>query len=81
MTPEHISRSLHQFPIIGEAAKPLPDALRSAHPEIQWKQMAGMRDILVHRYDDVILEEVWKAVVDDLPGLIEAVERLLPPRE
>ena len=72
---------LHQFTIIGEAAKRLPDAFRSAHPEVPWKQMAGMRDVLVHRYDDVILEEVWKAVAEELPGLMEAVERLLPPRE
>lgn len=47
---------LHQFTIIGEATKRLRVEFRSAHPEIPWKQMAGMRDVLVHRYDDVILE-------------------------
>ncbi|MBI3684188.1 MAG: DUF86 domain-containing protein [Acidobacteria bacterium] len=72
---------LHQFTIIGEAAKRLTDAFRSSHPEFPWKDMAGMRDVLVHRYDDVSPEEVWKAVVEDLPQLIRSLEAIATSSE
>lgn len=54
------SAILHQLLIVGEAAKRLSDAFRAAHPTIPWKLMAGMRDKLIHAYDEVDLEEVWK---------------------
>jgi hypothetical protein len=45
--------------IIGETTKRLSDACRQQHPQIPWRQMAGMRDVLIHAYDRVDLEEVW----------------------
>lgn len=69
---------LHQFTILGEATKRLSEPFRSSHPEIPWKQMSGMRDVLIHRYDEVSLEEVWKAVAEDLPPLIQSLERHVP---
>ena len=55
--------------IIGEAAKYVPDEITEAHPEIPWKAMAGMRDIVVHDYDDVNVDEIWNVIQKDIPFL------------
>ena len=60
---------LHHLQIIGEAVRGLSDEIRSAHPDIPWAQIAAMRNILVHDYFGIDLEEVWTAVVRDLPQL------------
>ncbi len=69
---------LHQLAIIGEATKRLFDPFRFDHPEIPWKSMAGMRDHLVHAYDAVDLEEVWRVVTRDLPLLLDQITPLIP---
>lgn len=70
---------LRNFEVIGEAAKRLDDAYRAAHPEIPWRSLAGLRDVLIHQYEGVDLERVWAIVEGDLPGLKRAVAALLPP--
>ena len=70
---------LRNFSIIGEAAKRLDDSYRTAHPEIPWRALAGLRDILVHQYEGVDLERVWAIVERELPNLREAIAALLPP--
>ena len=70
---------LRNFEVIGEAAKRLDDAYRSAHPEIPWRALAGLRDVLIHQYEGVDLEKVWAIVEGDLPGLRKAIAALLPP--
>jgi uncharacterized protein with HEPN domain len=47
--------------IVGEATKRLSPELRLLHPGVPWRAMAGMRDVLIHAYDRVDLEEVWMA--------------------
>ncbi|MDM7911624.1 MAG: DUF86 domain-containing protein [Methanotrichaceae archaeon] len=49
-------RVIRRMEIIGEAVKYLPENLRAGHPEIMWREIAGMRDVLVHRYFEVDLE-------------------------
>lgn len=63
--------------IMGEATKRLSAALRDAHPEIPWKKMAGMRDKLIHGYDEIELDEVFNAVTVVIPPLIPKVEAIL----
>ncbi|MDX2241638.1 MAG: DUF86 domain-containing protein [Leptolyngbyaceae cyanobacterium bins.302] len=68
---------LYQLTIIGEATKRLSPELRSQHPTIPWKQMAGMRDIVTHHYDEVDPDVVWDVVQDDIPQLIALLEPLV----
>jgi uncharacterized protein with HEPN domain len=70
---------LRNFEVIGEAAKRLDDAYRAAHPEVPWRALAGLRDVLIHQYEGVDLEKVWAIVERELPGLCEAIAGLLPP--
>src|SRR5260221_14531233 len=56
--------------IIGEATKRLSKEFRDEHPEIPWKEMAGMRDKVIHRYDELDFEKIWKVVQNYIPVLI-----------
>jgi uncharacterized protein with HEPN domain len=67
---------LHQLMVLGEATKRLSDETRAAAPEIPWRLIAGMRDNLIHEYDDVDLEEVWKTAERDVPFLLGQLRRL-----
>ncbi|WP_017315732.1 HepT-like ribonuclease domain-containing protein [Mastigocladopsis repens] len=55
--------------IIGEAVKRIPDSVRSKYPDIPWKDIARMRDKLIHNYFNTDVEIIWKAVQVDLPQL------------
>lgn len=72
------SAVLHQLLIIGEAVKRISPEFRAAHPEVPWKLIAGTRDKLIHFYEGVDLEEIWKMVSSDLPKLIGLIEPLAP---
>ena len=73
------SAILHQLLVVGEAVKRLSEDFRAGHPEIPWIRIAGMRDKLIHQYDAVDLDEVWKTVTKDIAPLISFLERLVPP--
>lgn len=75
------SAVLHQLLLLGEGVKRLSNQFRSGHPRVPWRMVAGMRDKLVHAYDQVELEEVWKTIHTDVPSLITSLEPLAsPPR-
>jgi len=63
--------------IIGEAAKQLPADFRDAHPNIDWRGMAGMRDRLIHGYFAVDYELVWEVATDKVPALRDAIAALI----
>ena len=63
--------------IIGEAARMLTDAFRSAHPEVNWRSIANMRNFLVHEYFQVDSDVVWSVIHEDIVILKEQVIRYL----
>lgn len=63
--------------IIGEAAKRLPEELKKQYSAIPWDEMAGMRDVLIHEYEDVDNAIVWDTVTQHLLPVKEALEKAL----
>lgn len=63
--------------IIGEATKHIPEQVRKSNPDISWREMAGIRDKLIHDYFGVNLEVVWKTATDDLPKLEPEIRLIL----
>jgi uncharacterized protein with HEPN domain len=63
--------------IIGEAARGITTESRREHSELAWKSMVGMRDRLIHGYFDVNLDVLWETVTNDLPPLIDKLEKIL----
>lgn len=70
---------IRNLEVIGEATKNLSSDLRDANPAIPWRQIAGMRDVLIHDYLQVNLARVWRTVAMDLPPLRAVVSQLLAP--
>jgi uncharacterized protein with HEPN domain len=68
---------VHHLEIIGEACRGLSTELKGRHPEVPWSAIVGMRNILVHDYFGINLDEVWSAVERDLPTLHEQIVAVL----
>jgi len=68
---------IRQISIIGEAVAKLPESLKSKYSEIPWKDIVGMRNIVIHDYADTDLPSVWETVERDLPLLKRTVEKIL----
>jgi uncharacterized protein with HEPN domain len=68
------SAVLHQLLVIGEAAKRVSGSFRDAHVQVPWRDMAGMRDRLVHQYDAVDLDEVWKTIETEISRVLTLLE-------
>jgi uncharacterized protein with HEPN domain len=68
---------IRQMEIIGEAAKRVSTSFRESHPDVPWKDLTGMRDVLAHQYDGVDIDIVWETVESDFPNLLDAVSELI----
>lgn len=72
---------LRRLEIIGEAVKNIPDDFREKYPDIPWRQIAGMRDVLIHAYFGVNLRRVWKVIEEDIQDLKLRILRILEELE
>lgn len=68
---------IRNLEIVGEAAKKLPAQVKRSHPEVEWKKIAGLRDILIHDYFGIDMDIVWDVVQNKLPPLADEVRRIL----
>ncbi len=68
---------LHRLQIIGEAAKHVPATYRERWKQVPWKDIAGIRDIIVHEYFGITLTMIWKTAIEDIPHLKQQIQSIL----
>ena len=68
---------IRRIEIIGEAAGRISSQFREAHPQIPWQAMRGMRNRMIHGYDDIDFDIVWNTTQESIPILLELIEPLL----
>jgi len=68
-----------QLEILGEAARRVSSQFRDAHPELPWREIVGLRNVISHEYDKVNYESIFRIVRNRLPVLIAMLEPLVPP--
>lgn len=66
---------VRNFEVMGEASKRVSDETRRAHPDVPWRDIARFRDVLIHRYDEVVPSEVWRIAREELPAAHAAARR------
>jgi uncharacterized protein with HEPN domain len=74
---EKVFAVIRALEIIGEASKRIPAHVRRVNPELPWKEIAGMRDKLIHGYFGVNLQRVWDTIRQDLPVLRRGLEKMI----
>lgn len=68
---------IHNLYLLGEATKHLPDEIRAQAPNIPWRQIAGLRDVIAHAYFNVNLNIIWDVITNELTPLRSAVQTLI----
>ena len=72
---------IRRLEIVGEAAGRLSPEFREGNPGVPWAEIRGMRNRMIHRYDDIDLDIVWETVARDIPRLVRQLQGLVPPEE
>jgi uncharacterized protein with HEPN domain len=67
---------MRRLEVIGEATKNIPPGFREEHPDIPWREIAGMRDVLIHEYFGVDLELTWRTVKENIPYLKQKLSQI-----
>ncbi len=70
---------VRRIEIIGEAARRVSQETRDAYPQIPWREMTSMRNLVIHEYDVVDINQVWDTVQNKIPPLIEELSKIVPP--
>ena len=68
---------IRKFEIIGEAAKQIPENVKQEYPSVPWKEMAGMRDKLIHFYFGVNYELLWQTIRNRIPEIKPVIRQIL----
>jgi uncharacterized protein with HEPN domain len=77
MNQEKQDATINRLMIIGEATKLISSDIRNKYTSVSWKKMAGMRDIMIHRYHGIDLEIVWETINDDLDDVAVKVKNII----
>ncbi len=72
---------IRNLKILGEAVKQIPDDILTAHTEVDWRGIAGLRDIVSHVYFGVDLDIIWDVAKNKVPSLHVAIQQILNARE
>jgi uncharacterized protein with HEPN domain len=72
-----IDAVIHNLFVIGEAVKHIPPDVRAKYPEIEWRRIAGLRDVIAHMYFGIKLEIIWDSATNKLPELRLIIQRIL----
>lgn len=75
-----VNAVIRSLEVLGEATKHIPENFRNKYPDIPWRKMAGMRDVLIHDYMGVDLRAVWKVAMERLPELAIMMESIKPAK-
>jgi len=67
---------IRRLEIIGEATKNIPEEVRKKYPDLPWKKMAGLRDVVIHDYSEVVEERVWNTITKELPVAKRLIEKI-----
>ncbi|HHI76346.1 MAG TPA: DUF86 domain-containing protein [Gammaproteobacteria bacterium] len=73
--------TLRNLELIGEAATHVPESVRQAHPEIPWRLIVATRNRLIHAYLGIDNDTIWSIIQDDIPSLLNALNRLSDEQE
>jgi uncharacterized protein with HEPN domain len=68
-----------QLEILGEAARRISEEFQQEHPDIDWRKIIGLRNVIAHQYDRIEPDLIWEIVTSDLLGLDQKIQQLLPP--
>jgi uncharacterized protein with HEPN domain len=68
---------LYNLLILGEAAKGVPENIRSTYPDIPWRSITGMRDKIIHQYWGINQIQIFKTVTEEIPPLITTIKTIL----
>lgn len=70
---------IRNFEVIGEAAKSIPARIKSKHPEVEWSEAIGFRNVLIHNYFGIDVESVWDTIRNNLPLLKQHIQDMIKP--
>jgi uncharacterized protein with HEPN domain len=75
--PMRMDAVLYEIVVMGEAARRLSAEIREAHPDVPWREIIGLRSVVIHGYDQIDDDELWRVIERDLPDLTAKLEAIL----